>query len=154
MAFNDIKQHQGVTYSGSPVGLEHSWLYKDGRWKETKISPDEWQFRFSCSKDRKIPAPIGSGAKLGTQYHWFILADQRVTKTSANTYETLMEGAKFKMGHKRPHWRAFSYDYPEQLSYRQRLINILKDALLRLEEEEAIGSVIPEVVIPVENVLI
>ncbi len=41
-----------------------------------------------------------------------------------------MEGLKYKIGHKRPYWKGFSYTYKDQKSYRQKLIEILKDTLL------------------------
>ena len=137
MTYNDLKQFEDRKYSGMPIGGIHNWSYPDGKWQEQKITPEEWRFKFTCRKERLIPAPENSGAKLGTRYHWFILADQRVIKVDKDSYQTVMEGAKYKLGHKRPHWRGWSYEYPEQLSYRQRLIQILKDTLLRLEEEEA-----------------
>jgi len=60
-----------------------------------------------------------------------------VIKVSKDEYETAMQGVKFKIGHKRPYWKGFSYTYKDQKSYRQRLIEILRDTLLRLEQEEA-----------------
>ena len=47
-----------------------------------------------------------------------------------------MKGVKFKIGHKRPHWKSFSYAYPEQISYKERVINILEQILKKLKEEE------------------
>ena len=44
-----------------------------------------------------------------------------------------MNGVKFKVGHKRPHWRQFSYDYPEQLSYKEKVIQILENILVKLK---------------------
>jgi hypothetical protein len=40
-----------------------------------------------------------------------------------------MKGVKFKLGHKRPYWRKFSYDYDEQLSYRERVRQVLEEIL-------------------------
>jgi hypothetical protein len=83
-----------------------------------------------------VPAPVGSGVPLKTAYHWYVIADQRVLKVDKDTYETVMEGTKFKIGHKRPYWRDFSYTYPGQMTYRRRLIQIFRNILNRLEEEE------------------
>jgi hypothetical protein len=47
-----------------------------------------------------------------------------------------MEGRKFKIGHRRPYWRNWSYAYPGQMTYRQRLIQIFRNVLQKLEEEE------------------
>lgn len=136
MTHNNLKNFNGQTYSGMPVGSSHDWIYPDGRWKETKVSPDEWEFNFICRKGRNTPAPINSGASLGSEYHWYILADQTVRKLDKDSYITTMQGSKFKIGHKRPHWRAWSYEYPEQLDYKHKLIQVLKETLRKLEMEE------------------
>ncbi len=60
-----------------------------------------------------------------------------VTKLNKDEYETTMHGLKYKIGHKRPYWKGFSYIYKEQKSYRQKLIEILRDTLFKLEQEEA-----------------
>ena len=104
----------GRTYTGAKIGFMHHWDYPGGIWDEKKVAPDEWRFRFSCTKQRHKAAPQGSGAGTGTQYHWFIIADQRAVKTTTDDYKTIMVGKKWKMGHKRPYWKNFSYAYPEQ----------------------------------------
>lgn len=134
--FNELKNFHGQKYSGMPVGGSHNWLYPHGRWLEEKISPDQWKFKFTATKQRNYPAPVGSGAHPGTEYHWYVLADQKVIKLDADRYQTTMEGLKFKLGHKRSHWRGFSYQYPEQRSYRRTLIDILRTTLRQLEMEE------------------
>src|SRR2546426_8454139 len=75
----------GETYSGMAVGGEHTWLYPNGLWKETKVAPDRWDFTFSSLKERERSAPPGSGVPVGTQYHWYILAHQRVRKIDADS---------------------------------------------------------------------
>jgi hypothetical protein len=95
------------------VGGRHIWEYRDGLWDESKAAPDRWDFTFSCVKRRSRGAPEGSGAPPGTQYHWYILAHQRVRKLDADAYETFMQGVKYKVAHKRPHWRGWSTDYPD-----------------------------------------
>lgn len=140
MAYDDLKEHDGETYTGMPVGGEHRWRYPDGRWVEEKLAPDRWRITFASRKERKAPAPPGSGAAQDTRYHWYILAHQRVRKLDKDTYATLMEGLKFKLGHRRPHWRAFSYEYDDQVDEIDRRIRILEDRLEALREERAAGQ--------------
>ncbi|HMA05855.1 MAG TPA: hypothetical protein VKO45_08015 [Methanomicrobiales archaeon] len=132
MAFDDLKEFQGRIYSGMAVGGEHLWVYPEGIWEERKVAPDRWDFRFSSLKRRARSAPEGSGAPVGTGYHWFILAHQRVRKRDKDTYETLMEGIKFKVAHRRPHWRFWSTEYPDHESEREILIRILEAQLEQL----------------------
>ncbi len=135
MAFDDLKAFNGKAYSGMRVGDSHLWQYPDGTWEETKIAPDKWSFQFSSIKRRREAAPEGSGVATGSEYHWYIMADQVVKKISANEYETLMTGLKVKIGHKRPYWKGFSYTYNGQQSYKQKLLTALKETVQRLEFE-------------------
>ncbi len=135
MTFDEIKWFNGQRYTGASVGSAHLWNYPNGVWEETKITPDQWRIKFSSVKCRTNPAPEGSGAPLGTGYHWYIMADQCVRKVSKDEYQTLMEGLKFKIGHRRPYWKNWSYTYPEQSSYRQKLIGILRQTLQQLEAD-------------------
>jgi hypothetical protein len=139
MSFDDLKSFNGMKYSGMSVGGVHNWNYPDGVWEETKVAPDRWKFKFTSLKRRQVPAPVGSGVPLKTQYHWYILGDQRVVKIDKDSYETVMEGMKYKIGHRRPYWKNFSYVYPGQMTYRQKLIQIFREMLKQLEEEEAGG---------------
>ena len=134
MAYDDVKEFEGETYSGMAVGGEHTWLYPNGLWKETKVAPDRWDFTFNSIKERERSAPPGSGVPVGTQYHWYLLADQRVRKIDADSYTTFMSGVKYKLAHKRPHWRKWSSEYPEQTAETEKLINILEGTLARLRE--------------------
>ena len=113
-SYDDLKVHQGRPYSGMAVGASHHWLYPDGRWNETKVAPDRWSFTFTATKRRIRPAPGLSGARPDTRYHWFMVADQFARKIDKDAYETFMHGLKFKIGHKRPHWKHFSYEYPDR----------------------------------------
>ncbi len=112
MAYDDLKRHGGRVYTGMSVGGRHVWEYKDGLWDERKVAPDRWDFTFSCVKRRARSAPEGSGVPPGSRYHWFILAHQMVRKLDADAYETFMQGVKYKVAHKRPHWRNWSSEYP------------------------------------------
>ncbi|GAB4326285.1 MAG: hypothetical protein Kow0069_32740 [Promethearchaeota archaeon] len=132
LVYDELKVHGRRVYSGMRVGGRHSWVYPNGRWTEAKVEPDLWKVRFNSLKTRVREAPAGSGAPVGTQYHWFVVADQLATKRDANTYQTTMEGLKFKVGHKRTSWRRFSYEY-EGNSYEDRVIEFLEDTLARLK---------------------
>lgn len=138
--YDDLKTYKGKTYTGMKVGGKHYWNYNNGKWFEVKKSPNFWKFTFSCVKNRHNPAPAHTGAKVGTKYHWYIIADQIAEKLDANSYSTLMKGIKFKVGHKRPNWKSFSYKYPEQKGYKERLIEILEDVLAQLKNDEKIRT--------------
>jgi len=65
-----------------------------------KVTPDKWQFSYNVTKRRAGNAPEGSGVPVGTEYHWYILANQNVKKLDANNYTTSMIGLKYKLAHK------------------------------------------------------
>jgi hypothetical protein len=67
MAYDDLKEYNGGTYTGMAVGGEHAWIYPNGLWHEEKIAPDRWEFTFSSLKERERSAPVGSGVPVGTQ---------------------------------------------------------------------------------------
>ncbi len=134
MAYDDIKEFNGRKYAGMLVGGQHVWIYPNAIWKERKVAPDRWEFTFSSIKEREECAPAGSGAPPDTQYHWYILAHQKVRKIDKDSYRTFMDGIKYKLAHKRPHWRKWSSQYPEQLSERERIIVILEETLAKLRE--------------------
>jgi tRNA (cmo5U34)-methyltransferase len=134
VAFDDLKESGGKVYSGMSIGDGHRWLYPDGIWEERKVAPDRWDFTFSSLKTRTRSAPEGSGAAIGTSYHWYILAHQRVRKRDKDSYDTFMEGMKFKVAHRRPHWRSWSTEYPDQEPEREVLIRILEEELARLRK--------------------
>jgi len=133
--YNQLKVYNGQKYSGMSVGGSHHWHYLNAEWLEKKVKPDEWDIRFTAVKRRHNPAPQGSGAGIGTGYHWFIVADQVVKKLDKDSYQTEMIGKKFKVGHKRPYWRKWSYEYPQQKPYKQQVIDLLKRAIEQLEKE-------------------
>lgn len=140
MVYDDLKEFQGKVYSGMSIGGEHLWEYPCGIWQERKAAPDRWLFTFRSLKRRARGAPAGSGVPVGTRYHWFILAHQKVRKLDKDTYETSMEGVKYKVAHKRPHWRNWSTEYPDHASEREILIRILEEHLRELKSDADPGS--------------
>jgi hypothetical protein len=134
--YNELKKFHDKIYTGMRVGQSHHWIYNDGNWNESKIAPNEWQISFNSIKNRFHAAPVNSGAKIGTMYHWYIIADQIATKLDANSYMTKLKGIKFKIGHKRPNWRNFSYQYPEQEGYKEQVIKVLENTLNKLKTKK------------------
>ncbi|MCK5559300.1 MAG: hypothetical protein KAJ51_01860 [Thermoplasmata archaeon] len=134
--YDELKEYNGQIYTGMLIGSSHNWNYPNGKWHETKLAPDKWEFKFESIKCRDRTAPNNTGASKGTTYHWYIIADQKATKLDNDSYQTLMNGVKFKIGHKRPHWRNFSYEYDEQLSYREKIIRVLGETLNELKRED------------------
>src|SRR6476660_3082470 len=94
VSYNEFKEFEGRRYTGMKIGRSHKWYYDKGEWKETKITPDELQIHYAVKKRRAGKAPEGSGVPVGTEYHWYILAHQNVTKLNANDYSTSMTGVK------------------------------------------------------------
>lgn len=133
-SYNKFKKFEGKVYTGAKVGRGQKWYYDQGEWKEKKIRPDRWEFTYAVPKRRAGRAPEGSGAPVGTEYHWYILAHQVVRKLNANDYSTAMTGVKFKIAHKRsekPEWNI------TDRAQRKRLIKLLKEYAAELEQEEA-----------------
>jgi hypothetical protein len=130
-SYNRFKTFGGQRYTGMAIGRSHHWTYDQGDWKETKVAPDRWEFTFAVTKRRKGHAPEGSGAPVGTEYHWYILAHQVVRKLDANDYTTSMSGLKFKLAHKRAGAQAWSSADPGQ---RKQLIRLLEGYLAELRK--------------------
>lgn len=74
--YNDLKTYNGQAYSGMAIGGSHTWNYDPGVWKETKEEPDLWRIDYQTNKRRARNAPKGSGAPVGTEYHWLIVGHQ------------------------------------------------------------------------------
>jgi hypothetical protein len=131
--YNAFKQFDGKRYTGMKIGRSHKWYYDKGEWKEKKITPDEWHIEYAVKKRRAGKAPEGSGVPVGTEYHWYILADQTVTKLNANDYSTSMNGYKFKLAHKRAGNEKWSATPRAQ---RKRLIGILQEMIDRITKQD------------------
>src|SRR5947209_5958439 len=118
-SYNEFKEFEGKLYTGMKIGRSHKWYYDQGEWKETKKTPDLWEFHYNVNKRRAGKAPEGSGVPVGTAYHWYILAHQNVRKLDANNYSTAMSGYKYKLAHRRADKENWSTSYRGQ---RKRLI--------------------------------
>jgi hypothetical protein len=135
-SYNQFKEFQGKNYTGMRVGRTHKWYYDKGEWKEKKVTPDKWQFSYNVTKRRAGNAPEGSGVPVGTEYHWYILANQNVKKLDANNYTTSMIGLKYKLAHKRADRNNWSSSDNAQ---KKRLIEIL-EALIENIKMEMVSS--------------
>ncbi len=131
-SYDAVKEFDGMRYTGMKVGGSHSWYYQRGEWNETKVAPDRWKFAYAVNKLRKWNAPEGSGAPVGTEYHWCILAHQVVRKLNANEYITSMTGSKYKLAHRRAGSEEWNASDREQL---MRLIEILEENVDQLRRE-------------------
>lgn len=131
-SYNKFKSFGGQEYTGMAVGRSHKWYYDKGIWRDTKITPDLWGISFATTKRRAGHAPKGSGASVGTDYHWFILAHQHVEKQNADDYTTAMTGLKFKLAHRRAGKDKWNISAKTQ---RKHLIDFLKDMIEQLEQE-------------------
>jgi hypothetical protein len=130
--YNDYKEFQGRKYTGMKVGRSHKWYYDKGEWKEKKVTPDQWDFTFSVNKKRAGQAPEGSGAPVGTEYHWYLLADQSVKKLDANMYTTSMTGIKYKLAHRRSERENWNITETAQ---KRKLVQILEKLTVQLKSE-------------------
>ena len=130
VSYNEFKEYEGQHYTGMKIGRSHKWYYDEGEWKETKITPDLWEISYAVTKRRAGRAPEGSGVPVGTEYHWYILAHQNVTKLNANDYTTSLAGLKFKIAHKRADTEKWSATPKTQ---RKRMIKFLQGVIKQLE---------------------
>jgi hypothetical protein len=132
-SYNTYKLHDGKQYTGMKIGRGHKWYYDKGEWKEKKVTPDDWEFTYAVTKRRAGKAPEGSGAPVGTEYHWYILAHQHVRKLNANDYTTAMTGLKVKIAHKRADQEKWNISDKAQ---RKRLIKALQEMIDKLQQED------------------
>jgi hypothetical protein len=137
VSYNEFKEYEGQRYTGMKIGRSHKWHYDRGEWKETKITPDLWQIGYAVTKRRAGRAPEGSGVPIGTEYHWYVLAHQNVSKQTANDYTTSLTGLKFKIAHKRAGSEKWSATPRTQ---RKRMISFLRSVIVDLEKQDAHGG--------------
>ena len=131
-SYETIKNYKGKQYVGMQIGRSHKWYYDKGEWKDKKITPDLWEIRYAVTKRRAGKAPKGSGAPVGTGYHWYILAHQEVIKLNADDYTTVLSGLKYKIAHKRAAKGSWSASVATQ---RKTLLKFLKEMVAQLEKE-------------------
>ena len=131
-SYETIKSYNGKQYVGMQIGRSHKWYYDKGEWKDKKITPDLWEIRYAVTKRRAGKAPKGSGAPVGTGYHWYIMAHQEVIKLNADDYSTVLSGLKYKVAHKRAAKGNWSASVPTQ---RKTLLKFLKEMVAQLEKE-------------------
>ena len=131
-SYETIKNYNGKQYVGMQIGRSHKWYYDKGEWKDKKITPDLWEIRYEVTKRRAGKAPKGSGAPVGTGYHWYILAHQEVLKINADDYTTVLSGLKYKIAHKRAAKGSWSASIPTQ---RKTQLKFLKEMVAQLEKE-------------------
>jgi hypothetical protein len=131
-SYDKFKEFRGKKYTGMAVGRTHTWRYDPGEWKERKVTPDRWEVRYAVKKHRKGRAPEGSGAPVGTAYHWYIVADQTVTKLDANSYMTELIGHKLKIAHKRADKSSWS---ASERTKRKQLVKLLRELADDLEAQ-------------------
>jgi hypothetical protein len=96
------------------------------------MTPDLWEINYSVKKTRAGKAPEGSGVPVGTEYHWYILAHQNVTKLDANNYTTSMTGLKYKLAHKRAEKDRWS---ATEAGQKKRLIRLFQKIINQLEDD-------------------
>ena len=131
-SYETIKNYNGKQYVGMQIGRSHKWYYDKGEWKDKKITPDLWEIRYSVTKRRAGKAPKGSGAPVGTGYHWYIMAHQEVIKLNADDYTTVLSGLKYKIAHKRAAKGSWSASAATQ---RKTLLKFMKEMVAQLEKE-------------------
>lgn len=132
-SYNRYKFYDGRQYTGMAIGRRHNWNYDPGVWTEQKVTPDRWNIHYEVIKRRKGKAPEGSGAPVGTEYHWYILSHQVAKKLDANSYLTEMNGIKIKLAHKRSGSDKWNISDKTQ---HQHLIKLLQDYIKELEAME------------------
>lgn len=146
MAYREAKTYGSATYHGMKVGGVHHWTYPDGDWTERKVAPDQWEVKFTSLKRRKRRAPTGSGAEVGSGYHWLIVGHQWVDKLDANTYATQLEGRKYLLAFRKPGWPAWNTQFRKSThGAKDRTIAALQDMIRSIEaSDEAFEEVVDE----------
>ena len=120
------QKSQGNPYGFRPGNSRYQWDFLKGKWLERRIDANEHSFvlkaRFEKTKDA-FPTLTGD---IGTEFRWFVCADQIARKVDDNAFETLMSGLRFLVGYKKPKWKQFSHEYDTSIGYTNRVLEILK----------------------------
>jgi len=53
-SYDKFKEFEGRKYTGVKVGRSHKWYYDKGEWKVKKITPDQWDLKFSVDKKNEL----------------------------------------------------------------------------------------------------
>src|SRR3989442_9063545 len=69
MAYDDLKEFDGETYTGVAIGGEHTWLYPNGLWREPKGAADPRGFPLHSNQERGRRAPPRFRGAGGAGYH-------------------------------------------------------------------------------------
>jgi hypothetical protein len=144
MAYEDEKSHAGQAYRGMKVGGVHLWTYPEGKWAERKVTPQRWDVAFTSLKRRRRRAPEGSGAEVGSGYHWLIVAHQWVGKLDANTYATHLEGSKHLLSFRKPGWKGWTTQQRGHTSARLKAIAALEELIEELRDQTDEGLEDPQ----------
>lgn len=132
--YDDEKSYGSAKFHGMKVGGVHRWTYPDGQWQERKLAPDRWDLTFTSLKRRNRRAPAGSGAEVGSGYHWLIVAHQWVDKLDANTYATQTEGTKYLVAFRKADWPVWNTQLRNAKRHaRERTIAALEDMIRRVK---------------------
>ena len=131
-AYDRFMKFQGLHNSGINMGKTLKWHYGKGVWKDRKVNEDEWSFKYEVLKNRTGDSFKSSGAPVGTECRWLIIADQYVEKLDESTYYTRMDGMKLKIAHKSVKDNKWDISGRDQ---KERLISMLKKFVSKLEAE-------------------
>ena len=129
-------EFEGKPYNGFPISK--SWTLGKSDWKESRRGIKTWDISFEAdattNTENDLSLPIGS------EFHSYILAHQKIVKTHKNAYKLKIQGIKFKLAHKLrdENWSATSQHQ------KKNLIQILKDVLKDLEMNSGRAPVEPK----------
>ncbi|KNC49768.1 uncharacterized protein AMSG_11934 [Thecamonas trahens ATCC 50062] len=161
-SYNQRKVHNGKLYSGMRVGSTHRWNYSDAALEVSEmkapagdsslgvLTPMQSQLAYEAVKSRLNAAPIGSGAAVNTIYHWFLVTELAFGDASDDGKVTsaTLRGPKFKLAHKRPHWRKFSAEYSGNTPVPRKRIECLESLLGDAPPREAVTSAAKAAALP------
>src|SRR3989442_7802655 len=86
MAYDDLKEFEGETYTGVAIGGEHTWLYPNGLWRAKKGRAAPWVVTMPPIKKAGTRAPPRSGGPGGTRESPELPARPRGPEDDAHQY--------------------------------------------------------------------